>query len=418
MLALVDVNNMYASCEKLFAPELRHTPLVVLSNNDGCVVARSAEAKALGIKMGEPWFKLKDLAKKHGVVARSSNYSHYANMSDRCVEVLRMFTPSLEVYSIDESFLNLDGILGDLTAYGRQIRERVLRWVGLPVCVGIAPTKTLAKLSNHIAKKNPRFEGVFNMPGTPTEEVEALLQGIEVSEVWGVGRKLTARLNAMGVRTVADLRDTDVKTIRQRFGVVLERTVRELNGVPCIELEEAPPDKQQIISSRSFGRPIVDLQELQEALATYIARACEKLRAQGSVAGSLGVWLETNPFKAEAPQYSRSVTIPLPAPSDDTLQLTRVGAWALRSMYREGFEYKKCGCCLGEIAPKSQAQGLLFEASSYSGKSMLVMDAINEKFGRGTLRSAATGVEKGWAMRRGSMSPRYTTSWDELMRVR
>lgn len=418
MLALVDCNNFYASCEKLFDPLLKDVPVVVLSNNDGCAVARSAEAKALGIPMGAPWFKMKDLAKKHGIVAKSSNYSLYADMSDRVVTVLRMYTPNLEVYSIDESFLDLTGFNRDLTAYGQDIRQRVAQWIGLPVCVGIAPTKTLAKLANHIAKKRPGFKGVCNLPALPSAEVDQIFREIEVGEVWGVGRKITARLQAMDIHTVADLRAADAQTIRTKFSVVMERTVRELQGTACMELEEAPPDKQQIISSRSFGRPITCLEEINEALASYISRACEKLRDQDSVAGSLSIWLETNPFKPDTPQYSRSVTIPLPATSDDTRQLIRVGLWAMKNIYRDGFEYKKCGCMLGEIVPKANSQASLFSSSHTTDKATAVMDSINAKFGRGALKSAAEGVEKSWGMRRGQMSPEYTTNWDDLMTVR
>lgn len=418
MLALVDVNNFYASCERLFDPTLNGRPVVVLSNNDGCAVARSAEAKALGIRMGEPWFKMKDIALKHGIVAKSSNYALYSNMSDRVVSVLRGFSPSLEVYSIDESFLDLSGVNQDLTEYGQQIRGRVAQWTGLPVCVGIAPTKTLAKLANHIAKKWPTYQGVCNLQCLPGEEREGLLGVIEVSEVWGVGRKLTAKLQTMSIHTVAELRDADVATIRSTFGVVLERTVRELRGIPCLEIEEAPADKQQIICSRSFGRPVTDRAEMYEALSHYISRAGEKLRAQGGVARSLAVWLETNPFK-DTPQYSRSVTIPLPEPSDDTRQLIRVGLWAMKNMYRPDFEYKKCGCMLGEISAKSQAQQSLFSTGGQRcDKAIAALDAINAKFGRGTMKSAAEGRNKAWTMRREQMSPAYTTEWDGLMVVR
>lgn len=418
MLALVDCNNFYSSCEKLFDPSLRDKPLVVLSNNDGCAVARSAEAKALGVKMGAPWFKMQDLAKKHGIVAKSSNYTLYADMSDRVVSILRTFAPSLEVYSIDESFLDLSGFNRDLTEYGQQIRARVAHWVGLPVCVGIAPTKTLSKLANHIAKTHPQYAGVCNLPELPGGELAQLFKGLDVGEVWGVGRKISARLQHMGICTVADLQAADVGTIRATFGVVLERTVRELRGIPCLEMEEAPQDKQQIICSRSFGRPVTERVEMDEALSHYISRACEKLRQQDGMARSISIWLETNPFK-DTPQYSRSVTIPLPAPSDDTRQLIRVGLWAMKNMFRQGFQYKKCGCMLGEVTPKGQLQQSLFVADgNKSERATAAMDAINAKFGRGAIRSAAEGVTKAWGMRRGQMSPEYTTDWNGLMVVR
>ena len=280
IFALVDCNNFYASCEKLFDPRLAGVPVVVLSNNDGCVVARSAEVKALGIPMGVPWFRIRDQARRHGIVAFSSNYALYADMSNRVVEVLAQFSPDIEVYSIDESFLDVAGFEGTgLAEYGRQIRERVQRWLGLTVCVGIAPTKTLAKLANHCAKKNlAGTAGVCDFTIMPAADLDALLARIDVGEVWGVGRKLTPRLQAMGIGTVRDLRDADAETLRARFSVVLERTLRELRGTSCLALEDVVPDRQQIICSRSFGERVHDLEALQEAVASYLSRAAEKLR--------------------------------------------------------------------------------------------------------------------------------------------
>lgn len=419
MLALVDCNNFYASCERLFDPSLNGKPVVVLSNNDGCAVARSAEAKALGVPMGAPWFKLQDLAKQHGIIAKSSNYALYANISNRVVEVLRSFSPSLEVYSIDESFLDLSGFSHlDLTAYGQQMRQRVRQWVGIPVGVGIASTKTLAKLANHYAKKREVFGGVCHLGALSVAEQDQLFRETPIEEVWGVGRRLMERLNSLGIETVLELREADIQMLRKVFGVVLERTVRELRGTPCLALEEISPDKKQIICSRSFGYPITDLEQMNQALASYIGRAAEKLRAQGSAALTLSIWLETNPFKP-VPQCNRSVTIPLPSPSDDTLQLTRVGLWAMKRLFREGFEYKKCGCMLGEIQPKGLVQDSLFETPvRANSKAIAALDAINAKFGRGTLKSASEGFDKPWRMKRGMMSPAYTTNWAELMRVR
>lgn len=420
MLALVDCNNFYASCEKLFNPAFKDKPLIVLSNNDGCAVSRSAEAKALGIKMAGAWHEMRDFARQHGIVACSSNYTLYANMSDRVVSVLRGYSPSIEVYSIDESFVDLSGFDHlNLTDYGQHMRQRIARWVGLPVCVGIAPTKTLAKLANHIAKKQPQYKGVFNLADHTPAEIEHIFSSMEVMEVWGIRRRLSAKLQAIGIHTVADLRAADHSAIRARFGVVLERTVRELQGTPCMALEEAPADKQQIISSRSFGRPVTELSDLNEALASYITLACEKLRQQQTVAGSLAIWLETNPFNPKAAQYSRSVTLPLPACSDDTRQLIRVGLWALKQLYREGFEYKKCGCMLGAIAPKASVQATLFGSSNAQAeRATAVMDSINRKYGRGTLKSAAENSSPTWGMRRANVSPAYTTDWDGLMVVR
>lgn len=328
VFALVDANNFYASCEKLFNPSLKNRPVVVLSNNDGCVVARSAEVKALGIPMGMPWFKLRDDARRHGIVAYSSNYALYADLSNRVVEILSGFTPSLEVYSIDESFLDLSGLAQEgYPAYGAKIRERVADWVGLAVCVGIGSTKTLAKLANHCAKKAlAGSNGVCDLSAMPEAQLTSLFSRIEVDEVWGVGRKLSERLATMGIRTVQQLREADAETIRSRFSVVLERTVRELRGVSCLDLEEIVPTKQQIMSSRSFGTLVYDLADLEEAVATYIGRAAEKLRGQNSLAGAVQVCIRTNIFKPEAPQYQRTVTVPLPEATADTRILTH---WAL-----------------------------------------------------------------------------------------
>ena len=425
VFALVDCNNFYASCEKLFAPKLRNRPVVVLSNNDGCVVARSAEVKALGIPMGVPWFKLKDDARRYGIVAFSSNYALYADMSNRVVEVLSMFSPKVEVYSIDESFLEVSGfenMPGGLAGYGVEIRQRVADWLGLAVCVGIAPTKTLAKLANHCAKKNHAGQdGVCDFTTMQAADLDTLLGKIEVGEVWGVGRKITERLGSMGIRTVKQLRDADAETIRSRFSVVVERTVRELRGVSCLDLEEVVPDKQQIMSSRSFGQLVYSRAELEEAVASYIARAAEKLRTQNSLAGALQVYIRTNVFKPEVPQYQRAVTVPLPEATSDTRVLTAWAVRVLRHIYRPGYGYHKAGVMLADIVPKANQQFSLFDSGAGGGRSdslMAVFDSINQRYGRGAVRLAAEGVDKAWQMRRGNLSPGYTTSWDGLPVVR
>lgn len=423
VFALVDCNNFYASCEKLFNPKLKDTPVVVLSNNDGCVVARSAEVKALGIPMGVPWFKIQQEAKRHGIVAFSSNYALYADMSNRVVEILSTFSPNIEVYSIDESFLDLSGFerIG-YHAFGVDIRQRIADWLGLAVCVGIGPTKTLAKLANHCAKKKLAGEaGVCDFTSISPCERLALFERIDVGEVWGVGRKITAKLESMGIATVRQLHDADAETLRSRFSVVLERTVRELRGVSCLDLEEVVPDKQQIMSSRSFGTLIYERAELEEAVASYIARAAEKLRAQDALAGALQVYIRTNIFKPEVPQYQRAMTIPLPEASADTRVLTQWGLRLLRKIYRPGYGYHKAGITLMEIVPRTNQQFSLFVPSSQtSGRNdrlMATLDSINGKYGRGALRLAAEGVTKSWQMRRGNLSPRYTTDWEGVAKV-
>lgn len=417
VFALVDCNNFYASCEKLFNPKVKNRPVVVLSNNDGCVVARSAEVKALGIPMGVPWFKIREEAKRYGIVAFSSNYELYADMSNRCVEILSGFTPNLEVYSIDESFLELSGFeRKGYQEYGAEIRQRIADWLGLAVCVGIGPTKTLAKLANHCVKKGlAGQDGVCDFTRLPAPDLAALFAKIEVGEVWGVGRKITARLEEMGIHTVQQLHAADPETIRSRFSVVLERTVRELRGVSCLSLEEVVPEKQQIMSSRSFGQLVYDLDDLEEAVASYISRAAEKLRAQDSLAGALQVYIRTNIFKPEAPQYQRSITVPLPEATADSRVLTQWGLRVLRRIYRPGFGYHKAGITLMNILPRANQQFSLFVpssiANSRSEKLMGVLDSINERYGRGSLRIAAEGVDKTWQMRRGNLSPGYTTDW-------
>lgn len=422
VFALVDCNNFYASCEKLFNPKIKDRPVVVLSNNDGCVVARSAEVKALGIPMGVPWFKLRDEAKRYGIVAFSSNYALYADLSNRVVEVLSSFSPNIEVYSIDESFLELsgfEGMEGGLAGYGDEMKQRIADWLGLAVCVGIGSSKTLAKLANHCAKKNlAGSNGVCDFSTMSPATLTELFQRIEVGEVWGIGRKISARLVAMGINTVRQLRDADAETIRTQFSVVVERTVRELRGVSCLDMQEVVPDKQQIMSSRSFGQLVYDLAELEEAVASYVAKAAEKLRHQDSLAGAVQVYIRTNVFKPEAPQYQRSVTVPLPNATDDTRILTAWALRVLRRIYRPGYGYHKAGIMLSNIVPAANQQFSLFASGgagdAQSKKLMVVLDGINVKFGRGSVKLAAEGVDMVWQMRRGNLSPRYTTEWECL----
>ena len=377
--ALVDCNNFYCSCERVFNPELQNRPLVVLSNNDGCAVARSAEAKALGIKMGEPWFELKHLVKRHGLIGLSSNYTLYGDMSARVMQVLREFTPDVEVYSTDESFLRIERmqlLWPSHGAMGQAIRQRVRQWTGIPVCIGIGPTKTLAKLANHIAKKNPQFEGVFDMSTYPENAFSTLLTKIAVGEGWDVGQRIAAKLDGMGIRTVADLREASSKAIRMHFSVVLERTVAELQGVSCLTLEEVAPPKKQIVSSKSFGQMVTSLDELGEALSTYVSRAAKKLRVQDSVCAALQVFVMTNRFRPEDPQYSNGIVIPLPNPSNDTIRLAAAALYGLKRIYRPGFWYKKCGVMLMDLSPATQRQQSLFSQVDDEAKHSLLLLAL------------------------------------------
>ena len=363
--ALVDGNNFYVSCERVFNPKLEDRPVVVLSNNDGCVVARSAEVKALGVPMGEPWFKLKNLARKHGILAYSSNYTLYADMSNRMMQVLGRYSPQQEIYSIDECFLGFDGFPNaDLYTIGQRIRLQVKQWVGLPVCVGFGSTKTLTKLANHCAKKGlAGADGVCDFGQMGVIELDALFARIGVGEVWGVGRRLTERLAGMGIATVRDLRIADARMIRDTFSVVLERTVMELRGISCLELEELAPAKKQIMSSRTFGTYIYTLPELEEAVSTYMARAAEKLRRQCSVAGAVQVYIRTNPFNESHPQYQQGITVPLTQTTSDTVRLTRAALWGIKRLFKPGFAYQKAGVMLMDIGPAEQTQGVLFRTA-------------------------------------------------------
>ena len=418
--ALIDGNNFYVSCERVFNPALEGRPVVVLSNNDGIVVARSTEVKALGVKMGAPWFQLHDLARKHSILAYSSNYTLYADMSNRMMRVLETYSPQQEIYSIDECFLGFDGFpAAELAAIGQRIRGQVKQWVGIPVCVGIGATKTLAKLANHCAKKDHAgSDGVCDFGQMQAAELDILFARIDVSEVWGVGRRLTEKLATLGITTVRGLRDADAVTLGQAFSVVLQRTMIELRGVSCLALEELAPAKKQIISSRSFGAYIYTLPELEEAVSTYIARAAEKLRRQHSVAGGLQVFIRTNPFKPEHPQYQRGLTVPLPSPTADTRTLTRAALWGLKHLFKPGYAYQKAGVMLMELRDAGVVQGQLFDTAPPDRPALMsVIDRANAQWGRGTLRLASEGVSKPWQMRRERVSPAYTTRWEDLPRV-
>lgn len=420
-IALIDVNNFYVSCERAFNPSLKFKPVVVLSNNDGCAISRSNEAKALGIKMGEPWFKCQELAKKHGIAGLSSNYALYADMSDRVMTILSDFSPNQEIYSIDECFLDLTGFeKKDLKAYGQEMRTRILKWTGLPVCVGMGSTKTLAKLANHIAKKQSQFNGVCNLNVLADDELNKLFTNIDVAEVWGVGRRLALKLKTLGINTVFDLKQADPEYLRQQFSIVMAKTVSELNGTVCIELEEIAPPRKQILSSRSFGHPVRDYNSLAESITLYMSRAAEKLRSQQSLANVVQVYIRTSPFKLDEPQYSNGMTIPLPSPTDDTRQLVKIALWALKHLYKRDYNYAKAGVCLGELIPRTSAQFDLFALGQSTRRStnlMSTIDRINTRMGRESIKLASEGFASPWKMKQGNKSPNYTTHWDGLVLV-
>ncbi|QFY44712.1 Y-family DNA polymerase [Candidatus Methylospira mobilis] len=420
VIALVDVNNFYVSCERVFNPKLAGKPVVVLSNNDGICIARSEEVKALGVRMGAPWFQIQDLARRHGVVALSSNYTLYADLSNRIMATLAEFSPQQEVYSIDECFLDLAGMhQGEVNTYGLSMRARARRWVGLPVCVGMGQTKTLAKFANHVAKKQPRFGGVFHYGQLSPHEQKQLMSAVDVGVVWGVGRRIAERLKRRGIHSVQELRDADPKSMRKGFGVVLERIILELQGEQCLELEDIIPPKQQIMCSRTFGQLATGLPELSEAATAYTSRAAEKLRSQGAVAGAVQIYVRTNPFQDREPQYQAALTVALTAPTDDTMRLVKAALHALQKIYRPGHRYQKVGVILLELDTPRSRQMQLFDDPEPAGINrrkalMSTLDSINRQMGRGTLRLAAEGYEQRWKVKSAIKSPRYTTCWDEL----
>ncbi|WP_284144436.1 translesion error-prone DNA polymerase V subunit UmuC [Vibrio alginolyticus] len=420
VFALVDCNNFYASCEKLFRPDLKDTPVVVLSNNDGCVVARSREAKLLGIKMGVPVFQIKAEMQRHGILAFSSNYALYADLSSRVMRTLEEMAPRVEVYSIDEAFLDLTGIESalSLVEFGQQVRERIGHWIGITVCVGIAPTKTLAKLANHAAKKYPATQGVVDL--TNPDRQRRLLALVPVDDVWGVGRRLSKRLNALGITTALDLANASPRAIRDQFSVVLERTVRELNGDSCIELEEIPPAKKQIVCSRSFGVKVTHFELLREAVCEYATRATEKLRKEQQQAKVLTVFIRTSPFKDNEPQYSNSASGELLIPSCDTRDFIELANHLLKRIWKDGFRYAKAGVMLSDFYDLGMFQSGLFDdvsTRSNSQQLMSVLDTINQN-GAGKVFFAGQGTKKDWSMKREHLSPAYTTRWDQLPRVK
>ncbi|MFV8420004.1 translesion error-prone DNA polymerase V subunit UmuC [Vibrio parahaemolyticus] len=420
VFALVDCNNFYASCEKLFRPDLKDTPVVVLSNNDGCVVARSREAKLLGIKMGIPVFQIKAEMQRHGILAFSSNYALYADLSSRVMRTLEEMAPRVEVYSIDEAFLDLTGIESaiSLVEFGQQVRERIGHWIGITVCVGIAPTKTLAKLANHAAKKYPATQGVVDL--TNPDRQRRLLALVPVDDVWGVGRRLSKRLNALGITTALDLANASPRAIRDQFSVVLERTVRELNGESCIELEEIPPTKKQIVCSRSFGVKVTHFELLREAVCEYATRATEKLRKEQQQAKVMTVFIRTSPFKDNEPQYSNSASGELLIPSCDTRDFIELASHLLKRIWKDGFRYAKAGVMLSDFYDPGMFQPGLFDdvsTRSNSQQLMSVLDTINQS-GAGKVFFAGQGTKKDWSMKREHLSPAYTTRWDQLPRVK
>lgn len=416
VLALVDCNNFYVSCERVFDPRLEGRPVVVLSNNDGCVIARSEEAKALGIEMGTPEFQVRPLLKRHGVTVLSSNYTLYGDMSQRVMETLAELAPRVDVYSIDESFLDLDGI--GLAGLPQAVRKLVKHNTGIPVSVGVGTSKTLAKVANRLAKKLPGHDGALDFVSRP-ELIEPLLGAMPVGGVWGIGDASAAKLAKHGIATALQLRDADLSLVRGEMGIVGVRTVHELRGESCIPLELAPQPRKSVVSSRSFGQSVSSIEKIQESVAYHVAIAARKLRGQGSVAGVLTVFFHTSRFR-EVGHHAPQVTCRLPVASSDTVELTGFAIRAVDSIFRSGHAYVKAGVMMNDVTDARAVQGNLFDATdrSKAAKLMAVLDAINDRLGDGTLRSAASGIGRGWKTKHEHRTPRYTTRWDELVRVR
>lgn len=416
MFALVDVNNFYCGCETVFRPDLRGKPVLVLSNNDGCVIARNAEVKELKIPMGAPYFKLKDEIRRHKITVFSSNYPLYADFSNRVMTTLEQMVPSVEVYSIDEAFLDLTGLRNCrvLEDFGREIRERIKRDTHLTVGVGIAQTKTLAKLANHAAKKWKQTGGVVDLSNVDRQK--KLMALVPVEDVWGVGRRISKKLNAMGIITAKDLSEQSTYIIRKHFNVVLERTVRELRGEPCLELEEFAPTKQQIVCSRSFGSRITEYMDMRQAVCSYAERAAEKLRREHQYCRQVAVFVRTSPHAEGEVFYGNQAMGRLLTPSNDTRDIIRVAMQGLDHIWRDGCRYMKAGVMLGDFYSQGVSQLNLFDEFKPQANSeslMRVVDGLNQS-GKGKLWFAGQGIQKSWEMKREMLSPAYTTRLSDL----
>ncbi|EGH3576893.1 Y-family DNA polymerase [Salmonella enterica] len=418
MFALADVNSFYASCEKVFRPDLRNRPVVVLSNNDGCVIARSAEAKRLGIKMGVPWFQLKTAQFPEPVITFSSNYELYASMSNRVMSHLEELAPRVEQYSIDEMFLDIRGIdrCINFEDFGRQLREHVRSGTGLTIGVGMGPTKTLAKSAQWASKEWRQFGGVLALTTGNPKRTDNLLSLQPVDEIWGVGRRISKKLSTMGITTALQLARANPVFIRKNFSVVLERTVRELNGESCISLEEAPPPKQQIVCSRSFGERVTTYEAMHQAVCQYAERAAEKLRVEKQYCRHIAVFVKTSPFAVNEPYYGNVASEKLMTPTQDTRDIIAAAVKALDRIWVNGHRYAKAGCMLNDFTPTGVSQLNLFDDTqprSNSNQLMKVVDGINHS-GKGKIWFAGRGIAPEWQMKRELLSPAYTTRWADI----
>ena len=419
---LIDVNNMYVSCERVFNPSLNNKSTIVLSNNDGCAVARSNEAKALGIKMGVPLFQIKDIVQQHNVIVLSSNYALYAEMSRRFHKILGSYVTNSEVesYSIDECFIDFSAYEKnfDLEKVGREMREKILKWLGLPVCVGIGRTKTESKIANYIAKKNSGFNNVCDLVNMDPCNKEYYFENIEVSEVWGVGRKYSKKLQSMGINTVLDLGCAEPREMQKKFSIVMARTIYELQGISCIEIEHTPPSKKQIVASRSFGSRVTELNDLKEAISMYAQNACKRLRDEDLLCGCIIAFVQSNPFDPNVPFYNKSITGAFSEPTDCAIDLARAATRMVAEIYKEGIKYKKCGVVLTCLEPKSgHTYDLLtdFEHIEKKERLMQAMDGIYSKFGKKKLGVGPCFIpNRNWSMSREKLS-RNPFRFDQLL---
>ena len=417
MFALVDCNNFYASCERVFSPKLNNRPVIVLSNNDGCVIARSNEAKALGIKMGEPAFKIKESLRKNNVAVFSSNFALYGDMSQRVMNTLGTVAPEMEIYSIDEAFLDLSELTHtNLQEYGRKIRDTVMRQTGIPISIGIASTKTLSKVANHIAKRKKKDVGVFILNDENTEDT---LSHFPIENIWGIGRRYAAFLKSHNIHTALEFRNANEKWIKRHLTVTGARMIRELKGLSCLPLESVRPDKKAICTSRSFGIMVEDIAQLRESVAMYATRCAEKLRKQTSCAGIISVFINTNRFKPELPQYNNCQVIKLSVPTDSTAEIIKQSIRGLEAIYKTGYKYKKAGVIVTGIVPENQVQQALFDVMDRKKDRRMtkVMDKINGAMGRDVVRYAVQGFDRKWRLRQEQLSPCYTTRWSNILTV-
>jgi len=419
MYALIDCNNFFASCERLFQPKLRNKPIVVLSNNDGCVIARSNEAKKLGIPMGAAAFEYKEKFEKDNIHVFSSNYALYGDMSSRVMDLLSEFSPDIEVYSIDEAFLKFDGFekYFDFNKYGEQIRYRVTKGTGIPISVGIATTKALSKVANKVAKKFPeRTAGVYVID-TEAKRIKAL-KWLPVEDVWGIGFRHAKRLQLMGIKTAYDFTLLNEQWIRKNMSIVGLRLLKELQGTPCLELE-TPSDKKSIACTRSFDKNYSDYELVKERVSTFAVTCAEKLRKQKSCCNAIMVFIHTNGHRKDLPQYSRSYALKLPFPSNSNIELAKFASFALKKIFRKGFAYKKAGVVAMDFTPEEIKQTTLFESSNPQHKPLMEMvDNINNSIGRAKVKLASQDIDRTWKMRQEKLSPRYSTKISEAIKVK